>query len=108
MARRKINYKKFKDGEMEAEFAEFAYYHKYIIIWNALIAFGNEGIFDLPMIKDKYELTGDIRKDTETICDILEEEHYNGNDTNLNELYPTCWEKLCPCIEDNANFSRGL
>ncbi len=110
MVKRKTDYRKFKDGEMEAEFAKYSAYHKYIIIWNALKAFAGakSDIFEHELVKGKYAITGDVNVDTEHICDILWAQHKDGNDEEFDKLYNYCWKKLCPRLKENANFLRGL
>lgn len=104
----KQNYKDYVDGEMEQEFAELAFCHKIKVSWEAMKEFADEGIFDCYLIKNKYDLTGDAEVDSENICKILFDRYRLTKDTkDLDELYNYCWDKLCPILEENANFMEG-
>ena len=104
----KQNYKDYVDGEMEQEFAELAFCHKIMVSWEALKEFADEGIFDHHLIKGKYNLTGDVETDSEAICETLFNKYrIEKDDRELTELYNYCWDKLCPILEENANFMEG-
>lgn len=104
----KQNYEDYADGEMEQEFTELAFCHKIMVSWEALKEFADEGIFEHYLIKDKYDLTGDVEVDSEHICKTLYDKYRNEkDDRELTELYNYCWDKLCPLLEEDENFMEG-
>ena len=108
MPKWKQDYRDYEKGEMEQEFAELAFCHKIAVSWEALKEFADEGIFDCYLIKNKYDLTGDPIVDSEHICKVLYDKYRaNKEDKELTELYNYCWDKLCPILEENANFMEG-
>ena len=103
MARKKV----YKDGEMEEEFNRFKFYHKYVTIQSMLIKhYPTIYLFD--PFKKYANVEGDCDEKAVKICDILVQQHDNGDDTEVDKLYWKCWEMISPTLRDNENFTEGF
>lgn len=102
--------KNYKDGELEKEFGLFCYYHKLVTIAFAL-KLEDSQIYKHRLLEDKYEEASKEYEDkidiADAIVDMFIEQHDNGDDTELNEVYKYCWEFIVPRIEDNLNYTEG-
>ena len=103
MARKKI----YKDGELEEEFNRFKFYHKYITIQSILKRHADT-IYAFEPFSKYADVEGNPNEKAEKICDILTDQHDEGDDSELDKLYWKCWELLSPKIEDSTNFTTGF
>lgn len=95
--------KKYKDGEMEAEFNKFMYQHMYVTIRSTLI--NNKDIIDSDLVH--YTLgvfEGTDEEKLEALCCELVNLHESGRDREALPLYEYCWKILSPKLADNYQY----
>lgn len=94
---------------LEEEFKDREFLHKYCVVQTALIVYADEGIYEAPLFKGKYDdIEGNAEEKARTIVHILADKYFDYEDTTeLDQYYEYCWSRLegTDYINDLTNIS---
>ena len=94
---------------LEEEFNDRSFFHKYCVVQTALIVYADDGIYDTPLFKGRFDhVPGDTVQKAQNIAHIFAGIYCdNGDTTQLDELYEYCWNRLegTEYITDLTNIS---
>ena len=94
---------------LEEEFKDRKFFHKYCVVQTALIVYADEGIYQSPLFKGKYDhITGSNEEKARTITHKFADQYFDYDDTTeLDSYYDYCWNRLegTRYITDITNIS---
>lgn len=99
--------KKNKKISLEKEFEQRKRTHKWDIIAAALMKYENKGIYNSPLLIDRY---GDLRarkrgnERAYDTADDLEKRSDNGDIAYYDTVYEMCWKKMRNKIDDQIAY----
>ena len=95
---------------LEEEFEERKFYHKYCMVYRALLEYEDEGIFNSPLFKGRFDHIKDENK-AKIVAHILADKYIDENDSSeLDRYYEYCWSRLQSdgYITDLTNLSGDV
>ena len=90
---------------LEQEFTEAVKRHKYEMIAASLTVFEKDGIYNHPLLNDKYgTLEGNGVDKACEVTDDLKKRSQEGEDDLYDEIYQMCWDNIKYVIDDTKAY----